>query len=60
MARNYLKGNAGDEANVILATAAYNLSKLVAWFYCALEIWGAFQNKSELSHQNRSSTPNYT
>jgi len=33
--RNYLKGKAGDTANVILAAAAYNMSKLLAWFYCA-------------------------
>ena len=33
--RNYLKGKAGDAANVILAAAAYNMAKLLAWFYCA-------------------------
>lgn len=33
--RNYLKGVAGDKANVILAAAGYNLAKLLAWFYCA-------------------------
>ena len=37
MNRNYLKGHAGDQANVILAAAAYNLAKLLAWFYCARE-----------------------
>jgi len=26
--RNYLKGKAGDHANVVLATAAYNMAKL--------------------------------
>jgi len=33
--RNHLKGQAGDRANVVLAAAAYNMSKLLAWFYCA-------------------------
>lgn len=35
MNRNYLKGTVGDQTNVILAAAAYNLAKLLAWFYCA-------------------------
>ena len=33
--RNYLKGDAGNQANVLLAAAGYNLAKLLAWFYCA-------------------------
>lgn len=33
--RNYLKGKAGDAANVTLAAAAYNMAKLLAWFYSA-------------------------
>ncbi len=33
--RNHLKDQAGDRANVVLAAAAYNMSKLMAWFYCA-------------------------
>jgi IS5 family transposase len=35
MARNYLKGVEGNQANAILAAAGYNLAKLLAWFYCA-------------------------
>ena len=35
LSRNYLKGEAGDHANVVLAAAGYNLAKLLAWFYCA-------------------------
>lgn len=35
LSRNHLKGKAGDQANVILAAAAYNMAKLLAWFYCA-------------------------
>jgi len=31
--RNHLKGKAGDRANVVLAAAAYNMAKLLAWFY---------------------------
>ena len=31
--RNYLKGKAGDRVNVVLAAAAYNMAKLLAWFY---------------------------
>lgn len=50
--RNYLKGEVGDKANVILAAAAYNLAKLLAWFFCVHRIrqisrlWsGLFQDK---------------
>ena len=35
LSRNYLKGDEGNEANVILAAAGYNLAKLLTWFYCA-------------------------
>jgi len=35
LSRNYLKGDAGNKANVVLAAAGYNLAKLLAWFYCA-------------------------
>jgi len=31
--RNHLKGKTGDHANVVLAAAAYNMAKLLAWFY---------------------------
>jgi len=31
--RNHLKGKAGDRANAVLAAAAYNMAKLLAWFY---------------------------
>ncbi|VAW55051.1 hypothetical protein MNBD_GAMMA05-224 [hydrothermal vent metagenome] len=33
LGRNHLKGKAGDHANVVLAAAAYNMAKLLAWFY---------------------------
>jgi len=36
--RNYLKGKAGDHANVVLAAAAYNMAKLLAWFYCSCDL----------------------
>ena len=35
LSRNYLKGDAGNTANVLLAAAGYNIAKLLAWFYCA-------------------------
>ncbi len=35
LSRNYLKGEAGDRANVVLSASAYNLAKLLKWFYCA-------------------------
>ena len=35
LSRNYLKGVAGNQANVILAACGYNLAKLLAWFCCA-------------------------
>jgi IS5 family transposase len=38
LSRNYLKGDVGNRANVLLAAAGYNLAKLLAWFYCA---WAA-------------------
>ena len=34
LSRNYLKGEPGDHANVILAASAYNFAKLLKWFYC--------------------------
>lgn len=37
LSRNYLKGVKGNTANVVLAAAGYNLIKLLAWFYCALQ-----------------------
>jgi len=33
LSRNYLKTEAGDHANVVLAASGYNLAKLLAWFY---------------------------
>jgi hypothetical protein len=39
--RNYLKGEAGDRANVILAASVYNLAKLLKWFYCACHLENA-------------------
>ncbi len=33
--RNYLKAEYGNEADVVLAAAGYNLAELLAWFYCA-------------------------
>ena len=39
LGRNYLKGERGNEANVVLAAAGYNLAKLLAWFYCAWIKW---------------------
>lgn len=35
LCRNHLKGVKGNEANVVLAAAGYNLAKLLTWFYCA-------------------------
>ena len=34
LTRSYLKGVSGNQANVLLAAAGYNLAKLLAWFYC--------------------------
>ena len=59
MNRNYLKGHAGDQANVILAAAAYNLAKLLAWFYCARETQRLFQKLFACARQHRTITPNY-
>ena len=39
LGRNYLKGEAGDKANVMLVAAVYNVAKLLAWFYCALTFY---------------------
>jgi len=36
--RNCLKGKAGEHANVVLAAAAYNMAKLLAWFYCPWDL----------------------
>lgn len=43
LSRNYLKGIKGNEANVLLAAAGYNLIKLLAWFYCARIIFTFIQ-----------------
>ena len=32
MARNYLKGRAGDRADAVLAAAGYNFALLLRWF----------------------------
>jgi len=42
--RNHLKGKSGDHANVILAAAAYNMAKLLAWFYCACDLNRLFKD----------------
>ncbi|QRQ80927.1 transposase [Paralysiella testudinis] len=39
MGRNHLKGEAGNRLNPILAAAAYNLRKLLAWLYFWLMGW---------------------
>lgn len=57
--RNYLKGNAGDEVNVILAAAAYNLAKLLAWFCCVCQFWSKIARFLHISRENRRFTPNY-
>jgi len=36
MNRNYLKGDAGNRNNAILAAAAFNFVKLLKWFYWLL------------------------
>jgi len=39
LSRNYLKGDAGNQANVVLAAAGYNFAKLLAWIYCARRLF---------------------
>jgi hypothetical protein len=36
MNRNYLKDNNGNHNNAILTASAYNIRKLIRWFYCTL------------------------
>lgn len=48
--RNYLKGEVGDKANVILAAAAYNLAKLLAWSFCIHRIRQIFRLCQALFH----------
>lgn len=43
LGRNYLKGTQGNDANVVLAAAGYNLAKLLAWFYCVWTKWADYQ-----------------
>lgn len=40
--RNHLKGKTGDLINVVLAAAAYNMAKLLAWFYWPRYFKGIF------------------
>ena len=48
MGRNYLKGEAGNSLNPILAAAAYNLRKLLAWLYFWLMRWIVENRKSTI------------
>ena len=59
MGRNYLKGNAGDEANVILTAATYNLARLLAWFCCAQKVRGLFRRLFEITCENLIFAPNF-
>lgn len=55
--RNHLKGKAGDHANVVLAAAAYNMAKLLAWFYCPLNLKGHYQQLILLFTTNENNHP---
>lgn len=50
--RNHLKGKAGDHANVVLAAAAYNMAKLLAWFYCVQCFKVIFKDLSGMMERN--------
>ena len=50
--RNHLKGKAGDHANVVLAAAAYNMAKLLAWFYCLLDLKGLIPQIMKIKRSN--------
>lgn len=52
LTRNYLKGRSGNHANVLLAAAAYNLAKLLAWFYCVWKTW-VIQDTKAINRQLR-------
>jgi len=51
--RNHLKGKAGDRANVVLAAAAYNMAKLLAWFCWARHFKWCFNSTppKTMTHQ---------
>lgn len=51
--RNYLKGKAGDKANVVLAAAAYNMAKLLAWFYWPRYLKAIFNDLMHVSSVNQ-------
>lgn len=59
LGRNHLKGNEGDQANVVLAAAAYNLAKLLAWFYCARKIGGLIRLLPRMTFENHALRPVY-
>ena len=50
--RNYLKGVKGNQANVVLAAAGYNLAKLLAWFYCACQKYWLFLTRELKEYLN--------
>ena len=50
--RNYLKGVKGNQANVVLAAAGYNLAKLLAWFYCACKKYWLFLTRELKEYLN--------
>ena len=59
--RNYLKGVEGNQANVVLAAAGYNLAKLLAWFYCAWVLWAIRMIQTQRSRPKAApeTTPNF-
>lgn len=62
LSRNHLKGIEGNQANVLLAAAGYNLAKLLVWFYCvwslrlkekeAARLWFPQQHRTPYSQQH--------
>jgi IS5 family transposase len=51
--RNHLKGKAGDQANVVLAAAAYNIAKLLAWFYWPRYFKAIFYDLMQINCMNQ-------
>ena len=61
LTRNHLKGVEGNQANVMLAAAGYNLAKLLAWFYCARILWLSYLDSIERNRlkATQATTPNF-
>lgn len=54
LGRSYLKGRAGDAANVVLSAVGHNFRRILAWFRELLPVAGLALARSQLSSSAQS------